>query len=105
MKRVTIAVVLAALIVPAAASARTYLVPPHARSQLGTLVREPRSVDVGLRYGDDAYVQDTMWTRWGSKNRVRPRRDSRHDGHGCGDRSRDAHCLRPEAVSPVQASR
>ena len=30
-------------------------------------MHEPRSVDVGLRYGDDAYVQDTMWTRWGSK--------------------------------------
>jgi hypothetical protein len=67
MKRVTIAVVSAALIVPAAASARTYLIAPHARSQRGTPVYEPRSVDLGLRYGDDADVQDTTWTRWGAK--------------------------------------
>ena len=66
MKRVAISIVLAALFVPASASARSYLIAPHPRSELGTPVHEPRSVDVGLRYGDDAYVQDTRWTRWGS---------------------------------------
>ena len=66
MKRVTIAIALAVLFVPASASARSYLIAPHPRSELGTPVHEPRSVDVGLRYGDDAYVQDTTWTRWGS---------------------------------------
>jgi hypothetical protein len=66
MKRVTFAVILVALFVPAAASARSYLVPPHARDELGTPVYQPRSVDVGPRYGDDAYVQETTWSNWGS---------------------------------------
>ena len=66
MKRVTFAVVFAALLLPTAASARSYLVPPHASNEPGTPLYEPRSVDVGLRYGDDAYVQETTWTNWGS---------------------------------------
>lgn len=69
MRKLLLVVAIVVTAVPATAAvawARTYLVLKHPSSDPGTLLYQPRNLELDPYYGFDALVQQTKWTGWGS---------------------------------------